>query len=68
MQTVTVLNAFQVTIPRQVCEQVGIHIGEMLQVIPYNGRIELVRVRDMKSMRGFLGGIDISVPRDGDRV
>jgi len=45
-----------------------IHAGEKLEVIPYCGRIELLPVRDMKSMRGFLQGIDTSVARDRDRI
>jgi hypothetical protein len=45
-----------------------IHSGEKLEVIPYNGRIELIPVREMKSMRGFLKGIDTAVERDADRV
>ena len=32
------------------------------------GRIALVPVRPMKSMRGFLKGIDTDVPRDADRT
>jgi hypothetical protein len=31
-------------------------------------RIELIPVRPIKKMRGFLKGIDTSVPREGDRV
>jgi hypothetical protein len=32
------------------------------------GRIELVPVRPTKAARGWLKGIDTSVPRDADRV
>lgn len=68
MNTVTVSSKFQIVIPSKVRDSLDIHSGEKLQVIPYNGRIELVPVRDIKSMRGFLEGIDTSVPRDADRV
>jgi len=37
-------------------------------VLPYEGRIELVPIRLMEEMRGFLFGIDTNVPRDEDRV
>jgi hypothetical protein len=37
-------------------------------VIVYEGRAEFIPVRAMKAMRGFLRGIDTTVPRDGDRV
>ena len=68
MQTVTLSPKFQIVIPSDICKQSDIHAGDELQVIPYNGRIELVPVRPMPSMRGFLAGIDTTVPRDGDRV
>jgi AbrB family looped-hinge helix DNA binding protein len=68
MQTVTVSPKFQIVIPSKVRDYLDLQSGEKLQVIPYNGRIELVPVRPMPSMRGFLAGIDTSVPRDGDRV
>ena len=42
--------------------------GEKMQVIHYANRIELVPVKKVKSMRGFLKGIDTSVNREKDRV
>lgn len=68
MQTVTVSPKFQVVIPSKVRTSLDIQSGEKLEVISYNGRIELIPVREMKSMRGFLKGIDTSVERDADRV
>jgi hypothetical protein len=37
-------------------------------VFVHEGRAEFVPVRDMKSMRGFLKGIDTRVQRDRDRA
>lgn len=68
MQTVTVSPKFQIVIPSQVRRSLDIQSGAKLEVIPYRGRIELVPVQGIKSMRGFLGGIDTSVDRDTDRV
>jgi len=68
MQTVTVSPKFQIVIPSKVRTSMDIHAGEKLEVIPYCGRIELLPVRDMKTMRGFLQGIDTTIERDGDRV
>ena len=68
MQTVTVSPKFQVVIPSKVRASLDIQSGEKLEVIPYNGRIELIPVREMASMRGFLKGIDTTVDREADRV
>jgi len=68
MQAVTVSPKFQIVIPSRVRKSLDIHAGEKLEVIPYHGRIELVPVREMKAMRGFLKGIDTTVTREDDRV
>ena len=46
----------------------GIHVGEKIQVLQYENRMELIPMRQMKKMRGFLKGIDTSVKRDKDRL
>lgn len=38
------------------------------QVIAYIKRIELLPVRDIREMRGFLKGIDTTVEREADRL
>jgi len=38
--------------------------GERLQVISFDDRIELIPVRPMRSMRGFLKGLDARFERD----
>ncbi|MBI4329859.1 MAG: AbrB/MazE/SpoVT family DNA-binding domain-containing protein [Chloroflexi bacterium] len=68
METVTVSPKFQVVIPRSIRESLGIKPGQKVQVIPYQGRIELIMVRPVKEMRGFLKGIDTDVERETDRV
>jgi len=68
MKTVTVSPKFQVVIPRDVRESLSIKAGEKMQIINYADRIELVRVKKIKSMRGFLKAIDTTVTREQDRV
>ena len=68
MRTVTVSPKFQVVIPREVRESLSIRPGEKMQVINYADRIEMVPVRKIKDMRGFLKGIDTTVEREKDRV
>ena len=68
MARVTLSPKFQLVVPRSVRESLRLRPGQKLEVFEYDGRIEFVPVRDMKSMRGFLRGIDTRVPRDKDRV
>lgn len=68
MGTVTISPKFQVVIPREVRERLRLKPGEKVQVLVYGDRIEFVPVRPMRSMRGFLKGIDTSVARDRDRA
>ena len=68
MTTVTVSPKYQVVIPREVREELSIKPGEKMQVIKYANRIELIPVKKIKSMRGFLKGIDTGIIREKDRV
>lgn len=68
MVSVTVSPKFQVVIPQAVREQLGIEAGRKLQVIAYDGRIELLPLESPRELRGFLRGIDTTVEREGDRV
>jgi AbrB family looped-hinge helix DNA binding protein len=67
MNTVTVSSKYQIVIPPEIREALGIRPGERLQVIEYRGRIELVLIRPARAARGTLKGIDTDVPRDADR-
>lgn len=68
MEAVTVSPKFQVVIPAQVRRNLGIKPGQKLWVLEYDGRIELLPVAPPSSLRGFLKGIDTTVPREPDRV
>jgi AbrB family looped-hinge helix DNA binding protein len=68
MTTVTVSPKYQVVIPKEVREALGIRVGERLDAIPYRGHVALVPVRSIRNARGSLKGIDTNVPRDSDRV
>jgi len=68
MQTVTVSPKYQVVIPRSVREALHLRPGQKMQVIEYDGRIELVPERDIKELRGFLKGINTEFEREEDRV
>jgi len=68
MTTVTVSPKFQVVIPKEVRESMGIFSGQKIQVLTYQNRIELIPIKPMKKMKGFLKGIDTEVSRDKDRI
>jgi len=68
MTAVTVSPKYQVVIPKDVRESMGIYSGQKIQVLTYQNRIELIPIKPMKKMRGFLKGIDTNVERDKDRV
>ena len=68
MRSVTVSPKFQVVIPKEVRDSMGIVSGQKIQVLTYQNRIELIPIKPMKKMKGFLKGIDTDVERDDDRV
>ena len=68
MSTVTLSPKFQVVIPQAIRQTLGLVPGEKLRVISYAGRVELIPVRALKSLRGFLKGMDTSIERDRYRV
>jgi AbrB family looped-hinge helix DNA binding protein len=68
MTVVKVSPKFQVVIPQRIREALGLQPGQQVQALLYGDRVEFIPVRPMKSMRGFLKGIETSVPRDRDRV
>jgi len=67
MDTITVSPKFQVVIPLRVRRALGIRPGQKIQVIPFQGRIELIPIRPLRQARGFLKGIYTSVEREQDR-
>ena len=69
MTAVTVSPKYQVVIPREVRERMNLCPGEKLQVICFDDRIELVPIRPMREMKGFLKGLDPTFERErNDRV
>lgn len=68
MTVVTVSPKFQVVIPLAIREAMGLLPGQKVQAMQYQNRIELIPVRPLRAMRGFLKGISTTVPRDRDRV
>ena len=68
MATVTISPKFQVVIPKDIRKKLNLAPGQKVQTIVFEDRIELIPVRPIKKMRGFVKGIDTTVPREDDRA
>ncbi len=68
MGIVTISPKFQVVIPKEVRIRLGLRPGQKVQTIVFDDRIELIPIKPIKKMKGFLKGIDTRVPREADRV
>ena len=67
MDVVTISPKYQVVIPRAVRERLQLVPGQKVQALVYDDRVELIPLRPAKSLRGFLKGIDTTLPREGGR-
>ena len=67
MNQVEISPKFQVVIPKDVRELLGLKAAQHLHVVSYRNRIELVPVQDIKEMRGFLRGMETHFEREPDR-
>lgn len=68
MTIVTVSPKYQVVIPKDVRERLGIEPGQKVQALVYGDRIELVPLRKPAELRGFLEGVGNSFEREPDRT
>ena len=68
MPIVKVSPKFQVVIPKEIRENSGIKVGSKMDIFVYDGRIELVPIKSIKSLKGSLSGIDTNIQRDSDRL
>lgn len=68
MQSVILSPKYQVVIPRPVRRTLNLRPGQKMQVVEYEGRVELIPDRDITELRGFLKGINTKLEREEDRV
>ncbi|MCX5882909.1 MAG: AbrB/MazE/SpoVT family DNA-binding domain-containing protein [Deltaproteobacteria bacterium] len=68
MQSVTVSPKYQVVIPKSIRDTLHLRPGQKMQVIEFEGRIELIPELDIKQLRGFLKGINTEFKREEDRL
>jgi AbrB family looped-hinge helix DNA binding protein len=68
MNTVTVSSKFQVVIPKEIRESIGLQVGTKLEIISYGSRLELVPIVPMKKLKGIFKGIKTDISRENDRL
>ena len=68
MKTVTIPPKFQVVIPQKIREGMGLRSGEKAKVFSFKNRIEIIPVREVRKLRGYLKGMDTTLVREGDRL
>ena len=68
MDTVTISPKYQVVIPQSVREKLRVQPGQKVKMILYENRVELIPIKPVREVRGFLKGIDTTVKRESDRL
>ncbi len=68
MTAVTVSPKFQVVIPKDVRESMGIFSGQKIQMLTFRNRNEVIPIKPIKQMKGFLKGVNTNIKRENDRL
>ena len=68
MEAVKISPKYQVVIPKKIRESLNLSPGQKVQMVAFENRIEMIPVRKISEMKGFLKGIDTTVEREKDRI
>ena len=68
MNTVTLSDEYQLVIPKEIRDAIGLEAGTSFEIISYNNRIELIPIRPINKLRGMFSGIDTTIIREDDRI
>ncbi|MFH0812489.1 MAG: AbrB/MazE/SpoVT family DNA-binding domain-containing protein [Pseudomonadota bacterium] len=68
MEAVKISPKYQVVIPKKLREALNLMPGQQVQMVAYEDRIEMIPVRRISEMQGFLRGIDTTIEREADRI
>jgi len=64
MEAVKISRKFQVLIPKKLREALRLSPGQKIQMVAYGDRIEMIPLKKISEMKGFLKGIDTTVKRE----
>ena len=64
MEAVKISRKFQVLIPKKLREALRLSPGQKIQMVAYGDRIEMILLKKISEMKGFLKGIDTTVKRE----
>ena len=66
--SITILSPkFQIVIPKHIRKALKLEPGDKFNVIEHDGRIEIIPLRKLRELRGFLRGIETNVSREKGR-
>ncbi len=69
MNTVIVSSKYQVVIPKEIRENIGLQVGTTLEMICYGNHIALVPIQPIKNLKGIFKGINTEIDREKtDRI
>ena len=67
MNTITISPKYQIVIPKNIRQMMKLTPGMKIQMVTYDNRLELIPILPIKSLKGFLKGMDTNIERDQDR-
>ena len=68
MESVNISPKFQVIILKKLRDALKLSPGQRVQMVVYGNRIEMIPLRQISEMKGFLKGIDTAVEREPDKL
>ncbi|MBM2816847.1 MAG: Transcriptional regulator AbrB family [Ignavibacteria bacterium] len=69
MITTKVSSKYQIVLPSKIRESMKIKVGQQFQLIQYLDRIELIPIKPISEMKGFIKGLNTDFIRDkSDRI
>ena len=68
MEAVKISPKFQVVIPKRLREALRLSPGQKVQMVVYGDRIEMIPLKKISEMKGFLKGINTILEKEPDRI
>ncbi len=68
MESEKISSKHQIVIPKRLRELLNLKPGQQVHMIAFKDRIEMIPVRQISEMKGFLKGIDTTLGKEADRI